>query len=71
MAEFTPYSFGGTIPVYVYNGAASSTSKIIIGEGANLWKLDVDTTDDNKLKIYYSSDSGTSWTVILELTPLS
>ena len=70
--SFVPYSFGGQIPFYVYQSSSQDSitvEKVIIGQTENKWKMEMDTTDGNKLKIYYTSDGGTTWTAIMEISP--
>jgi hypothetical protein len=69
---FVPYSFGGQIPFYVYQSSTQDSitvNKVIIGQSTNKWKIEMDEDDGNKLKFYFSSDSGTSWNAVMEISP--
>lgn len=70
MPQFVPYSFGGSLPQYYYNGQGQGPPvgpEIIVGQNPILWKLEVDTSDANKLKFYYSNNNGTTWNLKMEL----
>lgn len=70
--NFVPYSFGGSIPFYVYQSTTQDSinvNKVIIGQSDNRWKIEVDAADDHKLKFYYSTDGGTTWSSIMEIDP--
>lgn len=69
--QFVPVSFGGSLPEYFFNGNGGGGGpvkpQVTIGVAPILWKLEVDTADANRLKFYYSSDNGTTWTLKMEL----
>ena len=72
--SFVPYSFGGNIPFYVYQSTAQDSinvNKIIIGQTTNRWKIEIDSTDGDKLKFFYSSDNGVTWTARMEISHLA
>lgn len=69
--NFVPISFGGSLPEYYYNGngGAGGGAEVVIGVDPILWKLEVDFADGNKLKFYYSTDNGNTYTLKMELNP--
>lgn len=69
--NFVPYSFGGLLPEYLYNGSGGGGGpvkpSVVVGVAPILWKLEVDVADQNRLKFYYSNNNGTTWELKMEL----
>lgn len=68
--EFTRYSFGGTVPVYLYGADETSkgvvsVNKIVLGESDKQWKIEQDKSRGT-LKLYSSNDDGKTWATKVE-----
>lgn len=62
------YSFGGTLPVYLFQNQGSLSVVIESPDGTSQWKVEVDQIDSNKLKFSYSPD-GETFSEVLQLSP--
>ena len=68
--DFTPYSFAGSTPVYLYgvDNAANgrfTVKQIVLGEGQKKWKIEQDPNNDS-LKLFSSIDDGETWKAKVE-----
>jgi len=68
MSNIQQYSFGGSIPVYMYQASNGTLAQIIIGSDSSLWKVEMDT-NNQKLKFSFSANGGDDFTEILILNP--
>ena len=68
MPTFVPLSFAGNLPEYFYQTDTTDVdNKLEIKSGNKIWRIQIDTADNDKLKFSYSLDNGATFTLKAEL----